>query len=145
MGTSDLSRNRGTHFLLWSLSTLFVNPLRANYCHTWHMENHPFLWRRIRPVRRIQVCMARKGLRLKPCFFHRLGGVWLQCLVSGHGESTTSRTSQKKLYTKISQSASQLKILEQKRPALSERNACCRRHAVIGPCERVRVAIWGSH
>ena len=38
------------------------NPLRANYCHTWHMENHPFLWRRIRRVRRIQVCMARKGL-----------------------------------------------------------------------------------
>ena len=26
------------------------------------MENHPFLWRRIRRVRRIQVCMARKGL-----------------------------------------------------------------------------------
>ena len=39
------------------------NPLRANYCHTWHMENHPFLWRRIRCVRRIQVCMARKGLK----------------------------------------------------------------------------------
>ena len=19
-----------------------INPLRANYCHTWHMENHPF-------------------------------------------------------------------------------------------------------
>ena len=38
------------------------NPLRANYCHTWHMENHPFLWRRIRRVRRIQVCMARRGL-----------------------------------------------------------------------------------
>ena len=27
------------------------------------MENHPFLWRRIRRVRRIQVCMARKGLK----------------------------------------------------------------------------------
>ena len=40
------------------------NPLRANYCHTWHMENHPFLWRRIRRVRRIQVCMAREGLSL---------------------------------------------------------------------------------
>ena len=26
------------------------------------MENHHFLWRRIRRVRRIQVCMARKGL-----------------------------------------------------------------------------------
>ena len=26
------------------------------------MENHPFLWMRIRRVRRIQVCMARKGL-----------------------------------------------------------------------------------
>ena len=39
-----------------------LNPLRANYCHTWHMENHPYLWRRIRRVRRIQVCMARKGL-----------------------------------------------------------------------------------
>ena len=26
------------------------------------MENHPFLWRRIRRVRRIQVCIARKGL-----------------------------------------------------------------------------------
>ena len=38
------------------------NPFRANYCHTWHMKNHPFLWRRIRRVRRIQVCMARKGL-----------------------------------------------------------------------------------
>ena len=43
-----------------------INPLRANYCHTWHMENHPFLWRRIRRVRRIQVCMARKGLRCLP-------------------------------------------------------------------------------
>ena len=29
------------------------------------MENHPFLWRRIRRVRRIQVCMARKGLSLQ--------------------------------------------------------------------------------
>ena len=28
------------------------------------MENHPFLWRRIRRVRRIQVCMARKGLNI---------------------------------------------------------------------------------
>ena len=45
-----------------SYSTHWVNPLRANHCHTWHMENHPFLWRRIRRVRRIQVCMARKGL-----------------------------------------------------------------------------------
>ena len=44
-----------------NLLTVF-NPLRANYCHTWHMENHPFLWRRIRRVRRIQECMARKGL-----------------------------------------------------------------------------------
>ena len=44
---------------------MHINPLRANYCHTWHMENHPFLWRRIRRVRRIQVCMARKGLILK--------------------------------------------------------------------------------
>ena len=26
------------------------------------MENHPSLWRRIRRVRRIQVCMARKGI-----------------------------------------------------------------------------------
>ena len=41
-----------------------VNPLRANYCHTWHMENHPFIWRRIRRIRRIQVFMARKGLNL---------------------------------------------------------------------------------
>ena len=39
-----------------------LNPSRANYCHTWHTENHPFLWRRIRRVRRIQVCMVRKGL-----------------------------------------------------------------------------------
>ena len=38
----------------------------------------------------------------------------------------------------ISQSASQLKILEQKIPALSEHNAC--RRAVIGPGERVQVA-----
>ena len=45
-----------------------LNPLRANYCHTWHMENHPFLWRRIRRVRRIQVCMARKGITLHGCF-----------------------------------------------------------------------------
>ena len=30
------------------------------------MENHPFLWRRIRRVRRIQVCMARKELRSCP-------------------------------------------------------------------------------
>ena len=43
---------------------LGINPLRANYCHTWHMENHPFLWKRIRRVRWIQVCMARKGLGL---------------------------------------------------------------------------------
>ena len=41
------------------------NPFRADYCHTWHMENHPCLWRRIRCVRRIQVCMARKGLIIK--------------------------------------------------------------------------------
>ena len=40
----------------------YINPLRVNYCHTWHMENHPCLWRQIRRVRRIQVCMARKGL-----------------------------------------------------------------------------------
>ena len=33
---------------------------------TWHMENHPFCWRRIRRVRRIQVCMARKGLIVVP-------------------------------------------------------------------------------
>ena len=44
-----------------------LNPLRANYCHTWHMENHPFLWRRIRRVWRIQVCMARKGLTTLTC------------------------------------------------------------------------------
>ena len=31
------------------------------------MENHPFLWRWIRRVRRIQVCMARKGL-IPPLF-----------------------------------------------------------------------------
>ena len=48
--------------LKWDANHSFLNPLRANYCHTWHMENHPFLWRRIRRVRRIQVCMARKGL-----------------------------------------------------------------------------------
>ena len=47
------------HNNIWPMS---INPLRANYCHTWHMENHPFLWRRICRVRRIQVCMARKGL-----------------------------------------------------------------------------------
>ena len=47
----------------FSIST--INPLRANYSHTWHMENHPFLWRRIRRIRRIQVCMACKGLILK--------------------------------------------------------------------------------
>ena len=41
---------------------VYLPPLRANYCHTLHMENHPCLWRRIRRVRRIQVCMARKGL-----------------------------------------------------------------------------------
>ena len=49
-----------------------LNPLRANYCHTWHMENHPCLWRRICRVRRIQVCMARKGLR------------WLGTVVTSH-------------------------------------------------------------
>ena len=45
------------------------NPLRANYCHTWQMENHPFIWRRIRRVRRIQVCMARKGLSQRSLSF----------------------------------------------------------------------------
>ena len=50
-----------------------------------------------------------------------------------------------KLHTKISQSGSQLKVLEQKRRALLERNACCRRRSVIGPGERVRVAVLGSH
>ena len=35
--------------------------------------NHPFLWRRIRRVRRIQVCMARKGLTIwRPIFHFRL-------------------------------------------------------------------------
>ena len=33
------------------------------------MENHPCLWRRIRRVRRIQVCMARKGLTAKTTFW----------------------------------------------------------------------------
>ena len=37
------------------------NPLRANYCHTWHMENHPFVWRRIRRVRRIKYVWPVKG------------------------------------------------------------------------------------
>ena len=59
-----------------------------------------------------------------------------------------SRQSQehcRKTVHEIAQSGSQLNILEQKRPALSERNGCCRRHAVIRPGERVRVAVWGSH
>ena len=66
-----------------------LNPLRANYCHTWHMENHPFLWRRIRRVRRIQVCMARKGLasiwvhRFIKCVFYtrrKRYGMWIYML-----------------------------------------------------------------
>ena len=55
---SSLSLAQNSH------SSLCFNPLRANNWHTWHMENHPFLWRRIRRVRRIQVCMARKGLMI---------------------------------------------------------------------------------
>ena len=58
--------------LRW-LDTNMINPLRANYCHTWHMANHPCLRRRIRRVRRIQVCMARKGLssQQEPYHHHR--------------------------------------------------------------------------
>ena len=70
-------------------SGFYFNPLRANYCHTWHMENHPFLWRRIRRVRRIQVCMARKGLRVKQCpiqvfrkcHHHLRRADWTRCVV----------------------------------------------------------------
>ena len=52
-------------------TSLKLNPLRANYCHTWHMENHPFLWRWIRRVWRIQVCMARKGLTPSDNYYNR--------------------------------------------------------------------------
>ena len=97
----SLSRNRGTHFSLWSQSTLFV--------------------------------------KAETLFFTDLGASGFSALCPDMASQ------QKKPYTKISQSASQLKILEQKRPALSELNACCRRHAVIGPCERVQVPIWESH
>ena len=45
--------------------TVGFNPLRTNYCHTWHMENQSFLWRWIRRIRRIQVSMACKGLTLQ--------------------------------------------------------------------------------
>ena len=40
------------------------------------MENHPFLWRRIRCVRRIQVCMACKGLILVSTRRTHTQGLW---------------------------------------------------------------------
>ena len=80
--------------------------------------------------------------KLKPCFFTDLGTSGLRALSPNNGEAMKSRTSQKKTVHEIPQSASQLKILDQKQPALSERNA--RRRAVIGHGERVRAAVWGS-
>ena len=61
-------------------------------------------------------------VRAETLFFHRLGRAWLACLVSGHGRQRSHERGRKTVH-EISQSASQLKVLEQKRPALSERNA----------------------
>ena len=79
--------------------------------------------------------------RLKLCIFTDLGVSGLRTLCPDMA-SRRSHECRKKIVHEISQSASQLKILGQKQPALCERNAC--RRAVIGPGKRVRVAVWGS-
>ena len=67
-----------------------------------------------------------------PVFFFSQNWVRLACVpcVRTWRVDEVTNVAEKLAVLEISQGASQLKILEQKRPALSERNACCQRHAV---------------
>ena len=96
----SLLKTATPRFSPYHCSCAHFNPLRANYCHTWHIENHPFWWRRIRRVRRIQVCMARKGLNEnlpffgKPCslrmrFNHKNTGNRMKCWLKNLPKSTS--------------------------------------------------------
>ena len=75
--------------------------------------------------------------KAETCIYIDLGVYSLRGLCPDMG-SRRSHKRRRKTGHEISQSASQLKILEQKQPALSEHNAC--RRAVIGPGERVSVS-----